>query len=76
MKIVGREIIHRSMFAADYIMYNAKVLPSDKIIKRNYQDFLKLRNTLNKLYPGIQLPYLEKEGWISTTSEEYAQKQG
>ena len=60
VKIEGYEIIQRNIFASDYIMYKVKVNPGDKIIQRNYEDFSKLRNTLNKVYPVIQLPYLEK----------------
>lgn len=58
VKIAGYEVIQRSIFASDYIMYKLKVSPGDKIIQRNYEDFSKLRNILNKVYPVIQLPYL------------------
>lgn len=34
------------MFAADYLMYNIKVLPLKVTCKRNYEDFAKLRSTL------------------------------
>lgn len=56
-------------------MYDMKVMPNGLTCKRNYEDFFKLRCTLEKFYPGIQLPFLEKEGWRSDTSEEYAKKQ-
>lgn len=75
-KITNHEIVSRSLFAANYIMYHMRVLPAGKVCKRNYEDFSRLRATLSKFYPGIQLPYLEKEGWLSDTSDEYAKKQG
>lgn len=42
-------------------MYNLKVFPSETICKRNYDDFNKFKLVLEKFYPGIQLPYLEKD---------------
>ena len=56
-------------------MYHIKVFPTGHICKRNYEDFNKLKNALTKVYPGIQLPYLEKDSWISDTSDEFANKQ-
>ena len=56
-------------------MYHVRVEPSGHICKRNYEDFSKLKNSLIKVYPGIQLPYLEKDSWLSDTSPEFAKKQ-
>lgn len=49
-------------------MYNMHVSPMGIICKRNYEDFTKLKATLEKFYPGTQMPYLEKEGWRADTS--------
>lgn len=49
-------------------MYSMRVMPSGIICKRNYEDFTKFKATLEKFYPGIQMPYLEKEGWRVETS--------
>ena len=56
-------------------MYHVKIKPSGLVCKRNYEDFSKLKTSLTKMYPGIQLPYLEKDSWISDTSAEFANKQ-
>ena len=58
VKIIGHEIISRSIFSSNYLMYEMKILPSNKVCKRNYEDFSKLRATLVNVYPGIQLPFL------------------
>lgn len=60
VKVIGHEIVQRSIFSSDYIMYKLQVEPTSKVINRNYEDFSKLRNTLNKMYPVIQLPFLQK----------------
>lgn len=74
IEIKNYDVVERSIFSSNYLMYNMKVLPMGTICKRNYDDFAKFRSTLQKFYPGIQLPYLEKEGWRET-SQEYAKKQ-
>lgn len=53
-------------------MFNLKVFPSETICKRNYEDFNKFKQALEKFYPGVQLPYLEKD---KGTNNEHANKQ-
>ena len=59
----------------DYVMYTLRVLPGDFECKRNYEDFTKLRSTLEKIYPGMHLPYLEKNSWLSETNADFIRKQ-
>ena len=42
----------------DYTMYHVKITPLNINLKRNYEDFERLKNTLKKLFPGIKLAYL------------------
>ena len=56
-------------------MYDVKTLPNQFEVKRNYEDFIKLRNSLASVYPGVQLPFLEKAGWLSETQPEVIRKQ-
>lgn len=42
----------------DYVMYTLKVQPLNLTIKRNYEDFVRLRQSLSDFYPGIKLAYL------------------
>lgn len=72
VEIRSFETVQRSIFASNYLMYNVNVFPSQTLCKRNYEDFAKLRSTLEKFYPGIQLPYLEKD---KGTNDEHANKQ-
>lgn len=50
-------------------MYFLTVKPIGLVCKRNYEDFTKLRAALEKVYPGVQLPYLEKNSWFETNLE-------
>jgi hypothetical protein len=69
VEIKDYKVVQRSIFSSNYLMYEMKVLPFGTTCKRNYEDFSRLRSTLQKFYPGIQLPYLEKDCWPSDTSE-------
>lgn len=59
----------------DYAMYHIKIIPLDILIKRNYEDFSKLRLTLQKLFPGIKLAYLESNSWFSKTNADFISNQ-
>jgi hypothetical protein len=59
----------------DYTMYLVKVHPLNITCKRNYEDFERLRKTLNKLFPGIKLAYLESNSWFSATNLEFIKNQ-
>ena len=59
----------------DYVMYSLKILPADIECKRNYEDFTKLRSALERVYPGIPLPYLQKTSWLSETNADFIKKQ-
>ena len=56
-------------------MYSIKVIPLEITIKRNYEDFSRLRNALSLFYPGIKLAYLEKNSWFSSTNLENIKRQ-
>lgn len=58
MVIKKHEIVHRTFFLPDYVMYHLEVSPLNKICKRNYEDFTRLRAELTKMYPGVKIPYL------------------
>ena len=55
----------------DYTMYIIKIQPLDISLKRNYEDFQRLRETLVRLFPATKLPYLESNSWFSATSEDF-----
>lgn len=50
-------------------MYHMTVRPLNIVCKRNYEDFTKLKAILQKFYPGFQLPWLEKNSWFQTNTE-------
>ncbi len=50
-------------------MYHMTVRPLNVVCKRNYEDFTKLKAILQKFYPGFQLPWLEKNSWFQTNTE-------
>lgn len=64
VSITAHEMVHR-IFLPDYAMYCVKVLPSNIICKRTYDDFVKLRANLEKLHPVLKIPYLESSSWLS-----------
>lgn len=48
-------------------MYNIHFLPGNHTIKRKFADLRKLRSVLRGLYPHVRLPYLEPEGWLTSS---------
>lgn len=56
-------------------MYHIKVVPINLTIKRNYEDFIKLRDNLTKFFPGYQIPYLAPNSWFSATSIDFIKDQ-
>jgi hypothetical protein len=48
-------------------MYELEILPTNQKIKRNYDDFYKLKSNLEKVYPGIKMPHLLKSNWFADT---------
>lgn len=56
-------------------MYNVKVQPLGIELKRNYEDFSKLRLNLGKIFPGVHLPYLEETSWLSGTNLDFINNQ-
>ena len=69
------DIIERSFLAPNYTMYHIKVVPINLTIKRNYEDFIKLRDNLTKFFPGYQIPYLAPNSWFSATSIDFIKDQ-
>jgi hypothetical protein len=67
--IEKHEIIEKNFFKGDYVMYHMTVRPLNIVCKRNYEDFTKLKNLLQKFYPGFQLPWLDKNSWFETNTE-------
>lgn len=59
----------------DYAMYHIHVYPLDIVVKRNYEDFARLRDTLSKLFPGTKLSFLEKNSWFSKTNADFIKAQ-
>ena len=49
-------------------MYYMTVKPLNIVCKRNYEDFTRLKTALQKFYPGMQLPWLEKNSWFETNA--------
>lgn len=68
-------IIERTFLMPDYVMYHLEVHPLGVVCKRNYDDFLKLKNILSAMYPGLKLSYLESNSWFNTTSIEFIKRQ-
>ena len=57
-------------------MFLLKVTPNCVTCKRNFEDFAKLKRTLEGAYPGLRLPYLEKPGiFESELNPDYIAKQ-
>ena len=56
--IENHDIVERSFLASNYAMYHIKVSPLNLELKRNYDDFSKLRDNLKKFFPGHHVPYL------------------
>lgn len=59
----------------DYAMYHIRVLPLNILIKRNYDDFSRLKSTLEKLFPASKLAYLEANSWFSKTNADFIANQ-
>jgi len=57
-------MVHR-IFLPDYAIYHLKVVPIGTICKRTYDDFVKLRDNLQKTFLGIKIPYLESGSWLA-----------
>jgi hypothetical protein len=66
VSIESHEVVNRSFFSSDYVMYHVRVLPAGFTCKRNLQDFEKLRRQLESVYPGLRMPYLERIGWLDS----------
>jgi hypothetical protein len=64
ISITTHEMVHR-IFLPDYAMYCVKVLPTNIVCKRTYDDFVRLRTNLEKLHPVLKIPYLESSSWLS-----------
>ena len=75
VRIDKYDIIERSFLAPDYAMYNIKIIPLGIEIKRNYDDFSKLKTNLAKFFPGIHLPYLHDNSWFSSTNTDFIDNQ-
>lgn len=73
--IEGHEIVNRTFLMPDYVMYSIRIIPSNTLVKRNYEDFSRLRQALADFYPGYKLAYLEKNSWFSSTSLDNIKKQ-
>ena len=56
-------------------MYKVKVIPLGIECQRNYDDFEKLKKTLEKIFPGYHLAYLDDDSLLSGTKEEFILKQ-
>ena len=75
VNIEGREIVQRTFLMPDYVMYAMRVQPLNLPLKRNYEDFSRLRDTLAKLFPGTKLAHLERGSWFSSTNVEFVRRQ-
>ena len=65
--ISGHEIVSRNLFMPDYVRYLVSTPALNSEVKRKYTHFLKLKNNMEKFYPGFRMPYLAKAGWIQET---------
>lgn len=45
---------------SDYAMFELEIMPLGLVVKRNHEDFLRLKDLLSRQYPARLLPYLEK----------------
>jgi hypothetical protein len=52
---------------SDYTLYHVKFTPGDHVIERKFSDFRKLRGILRTIFPHVRIPYLEPEGWVTTS---------
>jgi len=50
------------MFRANFIAYKISMAPYGYEVKRRYKDFLWLRNSLIREYPGYAIPPMAKKG--------------
>lgn len=63
--------IRTGMFTNDYIAYLVRTKPFDYTVRRRFNDFVWLRNTLTKMYPGFYIPPLPEKGVKRSFEEEY-----
>jgi hypothetical protein len=49
--------------------------PANIICKRKYEDFTRLKDNLMKFHPGVKLPFLETNSWLSETNIDFIKKQ-
>ena len=75
VSIAAHEVVSRTFLMPDYVMFTLHVKPLGINVKRNYEDFQRLRTTLAKHYPGFKLSYLESSSWFGSTSPEYVSRQ-
>ena len=65
--ITGHEVVNRNLFMSDYVRYFVSTPALNSEVKRKYNHFLKLRQNLEKFYPGFKLPFLAKAAWFQET---------
>lgn len=61
------EQVTRNFLQGDYTLYHITFTPCQITIHRKFTDLIKLRTILRRLYPFLRLPYLESEGWLSSS---------
>lgn len=65
--VTKTEQVSRNFLQGDYTLYHISFPPTQHIVKRKFSDLRKVRSLLQKFYPFLRFPYLEPEGWISSS---------
>lgn len=65
--VTKTEQVSRSFLQSDFTLYHISFPPTQHVVKRKFTDLRKVRNILQKFYPFLRLPYLEAEGWMSSS---------
>lgn len=67
MIVIKTEQISRNFLQPDYTLYYISFIPTQIVIERRFNDLRKLRSILSKMFPFIRFPYLEPEGWLTSS---------
>lgn len=69
--ILSPQKIKTGLLQKNYIAYQVVTRPFDYIVRRRFNDFVWLRDILQKEYPGFYIPPLPEKGLKRSFQEEY-----
>ena len=73
--VSGHEIINPNPFVPNYVLFRITTNPLNVEVKRKLKDMEALRSLLRKLFPGQQIPFLERCARLSETEPNIIKKQ-